>query len=62
MTNLFENAIVLLSKAGGEQVVQTTLRIPEEMYKQIKRQAKERGMTVNGYIIAVLCEKEIVKV
>ena len=43
-------------------MVQTTLRMPEEMYKQIKRQAKERGMTVNGYIIAVLCEKEIVKV
>ena len=43
-------------------MVQTTLRIPEKLYEQIKEQAKQRGMTVNGFIIAILCEKKVLQV
>ena len=43
-------------------MVQTTLRIPEKLYEQIKEQAKQRGMSVNGFIIAILCEKKVLQV
>lgn len=59
--------IILLSfshheRERGEQMVQTTLRIPEKLYEQIKEQAKKRGMSVNGFIIAILCEKKVLQV
>ena len=43
-------------------MVQTTLRIPEKLYEQIKEQAKQRGMSVNGFIISILCEKKVLQV
>lgn len=43
-------------------MIQTTIRIPEKLYEQIKQQAKERGMTVNGFIIAILCEKKVIQI
>lgn len=35
-------------------MVQTTLRIPKELYLSIKCTAKRRGMTFNAYIISIL--------
>lgn len=43
-------------------MIQTTIRLPDEIYQQIKDQAKSRGLSVNGYLISVLCEKRVVKV
>jgi len=43
-------------------MIQTTIRLPEEIYQQIKNQAKSRGLSVNGYLISILCEKQVVKV
>lgn len=33
---------------------QTTLRLPDELHKTLKREAGQRGMTMNAYIISVL--------
>lgn len=35
-------------------MIQTTIRIPEKMYKTIKKLAKERGLTMNGFILVAL--------
>lgn len=37
-------------------MIQTTIRVPEKMYRRIKKQAKERGLTMNGFILAVLAK------
>ncbi len=43
-------------------MVQTTIRMPEKLYDQIKEQAKKRGVSVNSFIISVLCENKVVQV
>ena len=35
-------------------MVQTTLRLPEELYRKLKETAKTRGMTLNAVVISVL--------
>ena len=37
-------------------VQQTTIRLPEELHKKLKRLADEEGLTLNAYIISVLWE------
>ena len=41
-------------------MVQTTIRMPEKLYCQIKEQAKKRGVSVNSFIITILCEKKVI--
>ena len=35
-------------------MVQTTLRLPDELYRRLKETAKVRGMTLNAIVISVL--------
>lgn len=37
-------------------MIQTTLRLPDSLYKKIKKAAKARGMTLNALILSVLWE------
>lgn len=39
---------------------QTTIRLPEELHKQLKAEAKERGMTLNAYVISVLWKSSVI--
>ncbi len=41
-------------------MVQTTIRMPEKLYCQIKEQAKKRGVSVNSFVITILCEKKVI--
>ncbi len=34
--------------------MQTTIRMPEELYEKLKAKAKERGVTVNGLFVSIL--------
>lgn len=33
---------------------QTTIRLPEELYKKLKAQSQKMGMTLNAYLLSVL--------
>lgn len=35
-------------------MVQTTIRMPEELYQRLKEMAKNRGMTLNALVLGVL--------
>lgn len=35
-------------------MIQTTIRMPGELYQRLKNLAKSRGMTLNAYLISVL--------
>lgn len=35
-------------------MIQTTIRLPEKLYKRLKKEAKERGLSVNSLVITVL--------
>lgn len=35
-------------------MVQTTIRLPDELHKKLKKEAKKRGMTLNAYLISYL--------
>lgn len=35
-------------------MVQTTLRLPKELYEKLKKLAKSRGMTLNGLVVSIL--------
>lgn len=35
-------------------MIQTTIRLPEKLYKCLKQEAKERGLSVNSLIITIL--------
>lgn len=35
-------------------MVQTTIRMPSELYQRLKLEAKRRGMSLNGYMINLL--------
>lgn len=37
-------------------MIQTTIRMPEKLYQQLKKEAKERGVSVNGLMLMVLHE------
>lgn len=37
---------------------QTTLRLPEKLHKELKKEAGQRGMTLNAYIISVLWSRK----
>lgn len=38
-------------------MIQTTIRLPEKLYRRLKQEAKERGLSVNSLIITVLYAK-----
>ena len=38
-------------------MVTTTIRLPEELHKQLKEEAEKKGMTLNGYLLGVLWEQ-----
>lgn len=52
--NLFHSAIIFISAGRRRSMIQTTLRLPERMYKVLKVEAKKRGMTMNAFVISVL--------
>ncbi len=35
-------------------MTQISLRLPEKLYRVLKKQAKERGLSMNGLIISIL--------
>lgn len=35
-------------------MIQTTLRLPEELYRKLKELAKARGMTLNAVMLGIL--------
>ena len=35
-------------------MIQTTIRLPEKLYENLKQEAKKRGMSLNAYLISVL--------
>lgn len=35
-------------------MIQTTIRVTDELYEKVKRMANKRGVTVNGLIINIL--------
>ena len=39
---------------------QTTLRLPAELLERLRRQAQERGYTVNDHVIPSLCHFDII--
>ena len=38
----------------SKRTITTTIRFPAELYKKLKAEARERGMTLNGYLISRL--------
>lgn len=41
---------------AGDEMVKTTIRFPEKLYKRLKVEAKRQGLTVNAYILMELWE------
>lgn len=39
-------------------MVQTTIRLPKELYERLKEEARARGMTMNAYLITCLWEHD----
>lgn len=37
---------------------QTTIRLPEKLHEQLKREAEQKGMTLNAYVIGVLWDRK----
>ncbi len=35
-------------------MVQTTIRLPEALHQRLKAKAKERGLTLNAYVVSIL--------
>lgn len=35
-------------------MVQTTIRFPEELHRKLKKEAKEKGLTMNAFVINAL--------
>lgn len=35
-------------------MIQTTFRLPEELYGSLKKEAERRGMSLNAYVLSVL--------
>lgn len=38
-------------------MVQTTIRFPEKLYKKLKKEAKNRGMSLNAFVISMLWDE-----
>ena len=36
----------------------TTIRFPEKLHRKLKEEARQRGMTLNAYIISILWNRE----
>lgn len=36
------------------KTIQTTIRLPEELYQKLKKQAREKGMTFNAVVLIAL--------
>ncbi len=36
---------------GDTQMIQTTIRLPEKLYKELKEEAKRRGLTFNALVL-----------
>lgn len=51
--NLYYFAIILIPERGDE-MVQTTIRLPEKLYEKLKLEAKKKGMSLNAYLLSVL--------
>ena len=32
----------------------TTIRLPEELHRKLKREAKKKGLTFNAYVLGIL--------
>lgn len=39
----------------------TTIRLPDELHKALKTEAKEKGLTLNAYLVSILWKIERVK-
>lgn len=35
-------------------MVTTTIRLPEELHRELKKKAEKKGMTFNGYLLGIL--------
>lgn len=35
-------------------MIQTTIRLPNELHEKLKKLAKKKGQTLNGFILSVL--------
>ena len=35
----------------------TTIRLPEELHRKLKEEARQKGMTLNAYIISILWDR-----
>ena len=56
MSNSVDNPRILsydfaIKTKVGEQMIQTTIRLPEKLYKKLKKEAKERGLTFNALVL-----------
>ena len=45
--------MILISKRKEDEMV-TTIRLPEELHKKLKREAEQKGMTFNAYVLILL--------
>ena len=36
----------------------TTIRLPDKLHKKLKEEAKQKGMTLNAYIISILWRRK----
>lgn len=36
----------------------TTIRLPEELHKRLKKEAEAKGMTFNAYVLMLLWQQE----
>ena len=36
----------------------TTIRLPEELHQQLKKEAEAKGMTFNAYVLMLLWQKK----
>ena len=41
-----------------KKTIQTTIRFPEELYKRLKEQSKERGISFNAVVLMALWKNE----
>ena len=48
--------IKTIQKAEGAKMV-TTIRLPDELHKNLKAEAEKKGMPLNSFLVALLWEK-----
>lgn len=41
-----------------KQIKQITVRLPEELHRKLKKKARDKGLTVNAYIVSTLWKQE----